>query len=157
MFASPKDQYSAAYIQFDYASHRSFRENENRFVQHPALVRGRPFEVSITAQCHRPRQFRVADKFHPGTLKCRIAQQMVRMDMCINDVADRQIGHLANRTVQSLPLGDATTGIDHGYAALTDHKTDVRDLLTFKYDGSMPGPNVNTGSYLHDLSRFRAE
>jgi hypothetical protein len=55
-----------------------------------------------------------------------------------------------------LPFGEATTRIDDGNAAIADHKTDVRNLLTFKYDGSMPGPNVNTRSHLHDLSRFRA-
>ena len=95
----------------------------------------------------------MADKFHPGSPKSQIAQQVIRMDMRINHITDGSVGHFADRTIQCLPFCEAAACIDYGNTAISDHKTDVRNMVAFKYDCSMPGPDVYTWSHLHNLSR----
>jgi hypothetical protein len=113
-------------------------------VQLRILVPGRTLKVRFAAKRQGARQFRMADEFHAGPLECQIAQQMIRMDMRIDHIAHRPIGHPPDSAIESMPFGNATTGIDYRNTALADHETNVRNLVTFKYDRSMAEPYVNT-------------
>ncbi len=98
----------------------------------------------------------MADDFHPGSPKSQVAENMIRMDMCIEYVADWPIGHPADSAVQCLAFREAGTCIDNGNTAFSDHETDIGDILSFEYHRRMSRPHVDAGSHLHDMRRFRA-
>ena len=82
-------------------------------------------------------------KHHAGSFERQIAQHMIRMNVRIDHIAHGQSSHVANGTIKRMSLGDATAGIDYGDAAITDHKSDIRNFVVLEYHRRMSRAYIN--------------
>src|SRR6266702_2603809 len=78
-----------------------------------------------SANLLRPKQILVADKIGSLSQECRIAKDMIRVTVRVDDVSDWLFGAGANGREQLSSFAHAAAGIDHRNRFVADDETDI--------------------------------
>ena len=81
--------------------------------------------MELSACSQRPRQILVADKIGSLCQECRIAKDMIRVTVRVDDVSDWLFGAGANGREQLSSFAHAAAGIDHRNRFVADDETGI--------------------------------
>jgi hypothetical protein len=85
-------------------------------------------EIEFAPHRQGSRQIVVADEGRPESIKCSVAEDVIRMLVRIDDIQDRLIRAGADGGQQPLPDRHAAAGVDDGYSLVADHEADIGDI-----------------------------
>ena len=118
------------------------RRNEFHLVDE--LVANDPakrLEIEFAAHRQGSRQIAVADKGRAKPVEGRVAEDVIRMLMRVDDIEDRLLGAGADGGEQPLADRHAAAGVDDGHALVADHEADIGDVaqVLFAHQGDFAG------------------